>query len=168
MTLSGKLLIEEQTAERTFVAQGSLGGCSLSTISSFMIIISWEVFYHRLSSVCREVHFQLKQTRKPRDAIGTDPKSNLKKKFKARPPLTHIIVRQHLNEANHLPNNLYLHCTIISTVIPAMVQRLCFPINIQYSVNQRCQRLKHQWERLPKTHKIGFTFQVLHIYGRVA
>ena len=36
-------------------------------------------FYHRLSSVCREVHFQLKQTRKPRDAIGTDQKSNLKK-----------------------------------------------------------------------------------------
>ena len=30
---------------------------------------------------------------------------------------------------------------------------------------QRWERLKHRWERLPKTHKIGFQGKVLHIYG---
>ena len=32
----------------------------------------------------------------------------------------------------------------------------------------RVQRLKHRWERLPKTHKMVFSREVLHIYGRVA
>ena len=60
------------------------------------------------------------------------------------------------------------------TVIPAMVQRLHFSINVQHlshrfalTEGQRWQRLKHRWERVPKTHKIGFTGEVLHIYGRV-
>ena len=50
-----------------------------------------------------------------------------------------------------------------STVIPAMVQRLRFSINVQHLSHkfgfptlQRWQRLKHRWQRLPKTHKIGF------------
>ena len=30
-------------------------------------------------------------------------------------------------------------------------------------VKSMCQRLKHQWERLPETHKIAFTGEVLHI-----
>ena len=29
-------------------------------------------------------------------------------------------------------------------------------------------RLKHQWEQLPKIHKIAFTGEVLHIYGCIA
>ena len=53
------------------------------------------------------------------------------------------------------------------------VQHLCFSINVQhlshkfgFNGDQRCQRLKHRWE--PKTHKIAFTGEVLHIFGRVA
>ena len=43
-----------------------------------------------------------------------------------------------------------------------------FPIDLVWTAAKRCQRLKHRWERLPKTHKIAFTGEVLHIYGRVA
>ena len=53
------------------------------------------------------------------------------------------------------------------------VQHLCFSINVQhlshkfgFNGDQRCQRLKHRWE--PKTHKIAFTGEVLHIYDRAA
>ena len=63
----------------------------------------------------------------------------------------------------------------LCTVIPAMVQRLRFSINVQnlshkfgFNEDQRCQQLKHRCERLPKTQKIAFTREVLHIYGRVA
>ena len=50
---------------------------------------------------------------------------------------------------------------------------LFFSINVQhlshrFALVQRCQRLKHRWERLPKTLKIAFTGELLHIYGRVA
>ena len=43
-----------------------------------------------------------------------------------------------------------------------------FPIDLLFRGVQRCQRLKHRWEPLPLTHKIAFTGEVLHIYGRVA
>ena len=43
-----------------------------------------------------------------------------------------------------------------------------FPLKTALIGGQRCQRLKHRWERLPKTHKITLLGNVLHINGRVA
>ena len=67
---------------------------------------------------------------------------------------------------------------ISCTVIPAIVQRLCFSINVQHLSCfpafvlwrvQRWERLKHRWERLPKTHRFALMESgagVLHIYGK--
>ena len=44
---------------------------------------------------------------------------------------------------------------------------MCNTFPSGFNGNQRWERLKHRWERLPKTHKIAFTGEVLHIYGRV-
>ena len=76
--------------------------------------------------------------------------------------VTWCAISSRISCVNILNEYVFLQVTCDqSTVIPAMVQRLRFSINVQHLSHRFAltggHRLKHRWERLPKTHKIAFT-----------